>query len=602
MFLCVLCGLCVHRRDGRDRSRTASSRTRRDDTNRPSAGAPMRSCPISAPRRASSVESCSGVGCARVNSVCCRTRPGVGSMTIVTRSMAAGGGCDSRSSSRSVRSVRTSRIGDGSCRWRSCRPAVDACPERRRDQPKLEVQDRRAAVAPLEARRQRLEQPRQHERQRLEPLDRPFELERRFEALLGQRRHERRRVLAARDRLPGQRVLPEPRRQIGGRQRRELAQRSDPPAFATQRPQRPQSLSDPDLSASSASSASMIVNLFENRRSGAARAPRALCPGSTTVRPGRASASTSAAVRVAATATCTCTPRAAASRRSSSPIARGGPSRPLEPADVDRHEIVAMPLVARRKFPRDGHERRPRHSPQSPLKRRVFRIRMSLRALRDSAVDRLRQRQVVDTGTRTSSWTPRTRANDVGLDVEPVEQPRLSDLPAPPARSRPPALLNRTVIPAAAARHRLVADEHAGRLAAFDDALQPQPRRERQPPERVRRRLGGVEHDEAEVAGLQHERERLDRLLERALIQVAAQARIGHDLARGSTAAGRDRRRPPPPTRRRTCRAHRRARRARCRAGRRGQHLQQQARAARRSRADELRQLAARKPAAQPRV
>ena len=36
--------------------------------------------------------------------------------------------------------------------------------------------------------------------------------------------------------------------------------------------------------------------------------------------------------------------------------------------------------------------------------------------------------------------------------------------------------------------------------------------------------------------------------------------------------------------------------------GRRGEHLQQQARPARRSRADQLRQLAARKPAAEPRV
>ena len=89
---------------------------------------------------------------------------------MVTRSMAAGGGCDSRSSSASVRSVRTSRIGDGSCRRRACDLA--------RDEPQLDVQDRRAAIAALEARRQRLEQPRQHERQRLEPLDRPFEIER----------------------------------------------------------------------------------------------------------------------------------------------------------------------------------------------------------------------------------------------------------------------------------------------------------------------------------------------------------------------------------------------------------------------------------------
>ena len=111
--------------------------------------------------------------------------------------MAAGGGCDSRSSSTSVRSVRTSRIGDGSCRRRACDLA--------RDEPQLDMQDRRAAIAALEARRQRFEQPRQHERQRLEPLDRPFQLERRFEPLVGQRRHERPHILAARERLPDQR-------------------------------------------------------------------------------------------------------------------------------------------------------------------------------------------------------------------------------------------------------------------------------------------------------------------------------------------------------------------------------------------------------------
>ncbi|PYR41934.1 MAG: hypothetical protein DMF93_07205 [Acidobacteria bacterium] len=78
------------------------------------AGAPKRSGPISAPRRATSVDSRSGVGTARANSVCCSTRPGVGSITIVTRSMPAPGGCASRSRSASVRSVRTSRIGVGS--------------------------------------------------------------------------------------------------------------------------------------------------------------------------------------------------------------------------------------------------------------------------------------------------------------------------------------------------------------------------------------------------------------------------------------------------------------------------------------------------------
>ena len=100
-----------------------------------------------------------------------------------------------------------------------------------RDQPQLEVEDGRAAIAAFETDRQRLEEPRQHERQRLEAFHRPFQLERGFEALFGQRRHERRRVLAARDRLPGQRMLAEARRQVGRRQRGKFPQRSDPPTL-----------------------------------------------------------------------------------------------------------------------------------------------------------------------------------------------------------------------------------------------------------------------------------------------------------------------------------------------------------------------------------
>ena len=116
--------------------------------------------------------------------------------------MAAGGGCDSRSSSASVRSVRTSRIGAGSSQASAHAPPV-------RDEPRAcTCSTAGAAIAPLETRRQRLEQPRQHERQRLEPLDRPLELERRLEALLGKRRHERTHVFAARDRLPASPCCP----------------------------------------------------------------------------------------------------------------------------------------------------------------------------------------------------------------------------------------------------------------------------------------------------------------------------------------------------------------------------------------------------------
>ena len=41
---------------------------------------------MTAPSRARSVDSCSGVGSAREKSVCCTTRPGVGSITIGFRS------------------------------------------------------------------------------------------------------------------------------------------------------------------------------------------------------------------------------------------------------------------------------------------------------------------------------------------------------------------------------------------------------------------------------------------------------------------------------------------------------------------------------------
>ena len=85
-----------------------------------------------------------------------------------------------------------------------------------RHQPQQDVQHRGAAVAPFEARRQRLEQPRQHERQRLELLDRPFEIHRGFEPFFGDVGDQRTRVLTARNGLPDEPALTEPRRHIGG--------------------------------------------------------------------------------------------------------------------------------------------------------------------------------------------------------------------------------------------------------------------------------------------------------------------------------------------------------------------------------------------------
>ena len=119
---------------------------------------------------------------------------------------------------------------------------------------------------------------------------------------------------------------------------------------------------------------------------------------------------------------------------------------------------------------------------------------------------------------------------------------------------------------------------------------------------RERRRVGDIERDDAEVAGLQHERHRPDRLLERALVHVAARIpgfvttcpRI-HSSAIEIDAGCRGR-----------CdvehveRIDKRDELAARGGG--GQHLQQDARAGRRARTDELRQMTAREPAPQPRV
>ncbi len=81
---------------------------------------------------------------------------------------AAEGGCDSRSSTSSVRSTRGSRMAAGSCSTARVRGAID--------EPQIQADGRDAPGPRARARRQRLEQPRQHERQRLESVNRPLEL------------------------------------------------------------------------------------------------------------------------------------------------------------------------------------------------------------------------------------------------------------------------------------------------------------------------------------------------------------------------------------------------------------------------------------------
>ena len=122
------------------------------------------------------------------------TRPGAGSISIVTMSMAAAGGCDSRSSSSSVRSTRAIA--------HRRRQLQHARVHRPIDEPQIEPERRRAAIGALERDRQRIEQPRQHERQRLQRVDRPLELH-----PLDEARHVRDPARAARGSQPQRELL-----------------------------------------------------------------------------------------------------------------------------------------------------------------------------------------------------------------------------------------------------------------------------------------------------------------------------------------------------------------------------------------------------------
>ena len=202
-----------------------SSQTPRADTSPRSPARPMRSCPITAPSRASSVESCSGVGCGRANSVCCTTRPGVGSMTMVTRSTAA-------ARADAIRDPAAPACAASGRRASATAARGGARARSPRHQPELHVQHGHAAVAALEADRQRLEQPREHERQRLEALDRPLEIHGRLEPLLRQHpaRAAGRRRLAPGPATAGPARPSRADRSAGG-SAAQLAERPEPPAL-----------------------------------------------------------------------------------------------------------------------------------------------------------------------------------------------------------------------------------------------------------------------------------------------------------------------------------------------------------------------------------
>jgi hypothetical protein len=98
------------------------------------------------------------------------------------------------------------------------------------DQTEMRMQNRRAAIRAFESFRQRLQQTPEHERQRLEPLDGPFKIERRLERIVRHPGHQRRGVFATRQPLPQNPARTQPFIHLAGRERRQLPHRDHTPS------------------------------------------------------------------------------------------------------------------------------------------------------------------------------------------------------------------------------------------------------------------------------------------------------------------------------------------------------------------------------------
>ena len=185
--------------------------------------APHRASPTSAPRRAVSVASVSADGIARSSSEYWITRPAPDRFRSSTMSIAADGGCDSRSSSSSVRSTRGSRIAAGSCSTRAVHGAIDEA--------EIEPQRRGAAIGPFERDTDSGSSSRAstNDNGSSVSIGHSSSIVRQTAGCPG-------RARAAPDRFPARQlleqepVLPHPRRQLSGRQRRKLAERRQSPA------------------------------------------------------------------------------------------------------------------------------------------------------------------------------------------------------------------------------------------------------------------------------------------------------------------------------------------------------------------------------------
>ena len=97
------------------------------------------------------------------------------------------------------------------------------------DESQIEPQRGGATIGALERGRQRIEQPRKHERQRLERIDRPLELHRLNEPRHTGIRHERRTIDTTSELLEHQPLLPHPLGQIDRWQRRDLSKHRQAP-------------------------------------------------------------------------------------------------------------------------------------------------------------------------------------------------------------------------------------------------------------------------------------------------------------------------------------------------------------------------------------
>jgi hypothetical protein len=200
----------------------------------------------------------SGEGWAGSSSENCTVRAEVGSARMVKAWMNSSGGCASRSSSISVRQVRRLRRGRGRMQRAPVPPSVH--------EPEVQLHARGAPSALLEVRAQRLEHAREQERERLQPVDRPFQLEGGRERLRGRRGDERApRPLRARDGAAADPPRP--------------GARPDPRAGSAPR--------SPSVASPQRRKRSRRSSPRSRRSSGSGASVAASCPGGMTVRPSR---------------------------------------------------------------------------------------------------------------------------------------------------------------------------------------------------------------------------------------------------------------------------------------------------------------------------